>query len=159
MFGSRRRRIRALASGWAPLLAIAGSLAHAQAPAKSTAPTARVAGAPAFTGAQRTAPPSAVWVTNGGTLYNQRYSPLALINRDNVKGLKPTWRVGLNGSGSASKYSGQAQPLVFRGVIYIVTGADDVFAVDVDGGKLLWSYEAKLDDTIDTVCCGWESRG
>ena len=54
------------------------------------------------------------------------------INRDNVANLKPSWRVSLNGSGTASKYSGQGQPLVYEGVIYMVTGADDVFAVSVD---------------------------
>ena len=67
--------------------------------------------------------------------------------------------MSLNGSGSASKYSGQGQPLVYQGVVYMVTGADDVFAVDVDSGKILWSYLANLDDKIDTVCCGWSSRG
>jgi len=156
MFGSRQRRILALASGTTAWIAIAAT-AHAQ--TASTQAATRSAGVPAFTAAELTAAPSSGWITNGGNVYNQRYSPLALINRDNVKSLKPAWRVSLNGSGSASKYSGQGQPLVYRGVIYIVTGADDVFAVDVDSGKLLWTYQAKLDDTIDTVCCGWESRG
>ena len=39
---------------------------------------------PKFTAAQLTAPPVAGWFTNGGNVYNQRYSPLALINRSNV---------------------------------------------------------------------------
>jgi hypothetical protein len=115
--------------------------------------------APAFTATQLTALPTDGWLTNGGNLYNQRYSPLSLINRDNVANLKPNWRVSLNGSGSGSKYSGQGQPLVYDGVIYMVTGADDVYAVDVDTGEMLWTYEAKLDDTIDTICCGCSSRG
>jgi alcohol dehydrogenase (cytochrome c) len=115
--------------------------------------------APAFTSKDLTAWPSHGWITNGGNVYNQRYSPLALINRNNVAGLKPSWRVSLNGSGSASKYSGQGQPIVFDGVIYMVTGADDVFAIDVEDGRILWSYLANLDDAIDTVCCGWSSRG
>ena len=115
--------------------------------------------APAFKPAQLVALPRQSWPTNGGNLYNQRYSPLAQINRSNVADLKPAWRVSLNGSGIASKYSGQAQPIVHAGVIYIVTGADDVFAVSVETGKILWTYEAKLDDAIDSVCCGWLSRG
>ncbi len=115
--------------------------------------------APAFTPEQLTAPPTAGWVTNGGNLYNQRYSPLSRINRDNVAQLKPKWRTSLNGSGSGSKYSGQGQPLIYEGVIYIVTGADDVFAVDVKTGEILWVYEAHLDENINTVCCGWSSRG
>ena len=31
------------------------------------------------------------------------------------------------------------------GVIYITTGASDVFAVRVETGDILWRYEAKLD--------------
>ena len=121
--------------------------------------TVKIRTAPAFPAKELTAPPTNSWPTNGGSLYNQRYSPLTRINRSNVANLKPSWRVGLNGSAVASKYSGQAQPIVYDGVIYIVTGADDVFAVSVDTGQILWTYQAKLDEGIDAVCCGWLSRG
>ena len=72
---------------------------------------------PAFSDQQLTALPSANWITNGGNLYNQRYSPISAINRDNVKDLKGVWRTHLNGSGLGAQYSGQAQPLVYNGVI------------------------------------------
>ncbi len=45
------------------------------------------------------APPVGSWPTNGGNWYNQRYSPLTAINRDNVAGLKGVWRARLEGSG------------------------------------------------------------
>jgi quinohemoprotein ethanol dehydrogenase len=115
--------------------------------------------APAFSAKELTASPTDNWVTNGGNVYNQRYSPLTRINRDNVAQLKPQWRTHLNGSGIESKYSGQAQPLVYGGVIYVPTGANDVFALDVDTGKMLWTYQAHLDPGITVVCCGWMSRG
>lgn len=99
------------------------------------------------------------WRTNGGNLYNQRYSPLDRINRDNVAGLKGVWQARLRGSGVGTKYSGEAQPIVHDGVIYVPTGADDVFALSVETGEILWTYEAHLDATISTVCCGWSSRG
>ncbi|HEY6457575.1 MAG TPA: hypothetical protein VIY90_20035 [Steroidobacteraceae bacterium] len=82
---------------------------------------------------------------NGGNLFNQRYSPLTQINRDNVKDLKARWRTHLDGSGAGPQYSGQGQPLFYQGVLYVVTGADDVFALDVNSGAHLWSYAAKLD--------------
>ena len=104
-------------------------------------------------------PPTSGWPTNGGNLYNQRYSPLSAINRDTVANLKGVWRTRLGGSGVGDQYSGEAQPLVDDGVVYVVTGADDVFAIDVASGAILWSYEANLDPDIDTVCCGWTSRG
>ena len=115
--------------------------------------------APAFAAKQLTALPKENWITNGGNLYNQRYSQLTEINRSNVKDLKAEWRTHLNGSGVGPPFSGEAQPIVYEGVIFIITGADDVFALDVETGEHLWVYEANLDRTIDTVCCGWTSRG
>jgi quinohemoprotein ethanol dehydrogenase len=99
------------------------------------------------------------WLTNGGSLANQRYSPVDQIDTGNVKKLKGQWEAHLDGSGVAAKYSGEATPLVHNGVIYTVTGADDVFANDVATGQQLWKYEAHLEQTIDTVCCGWTNRG
>ena len=114
--------------------------------------------APAFTKQQLTSLPREAWVTNGGNLYNQRYSPLTEINKDTIKNLKAQWRVHLN-SGVGPQYSGQAQPLFYEGVLYYVTGANDVFAMDVETGKILWSYEAHLDPAHVKVCCGWVARG
>ena len=118
-----------------------------------------IALAPAFAGRDLTAPPTTGWLTNGGDWFNRRYSPLTQITRDNVAGLKAVWRTRLNGSGMGPRYSGEAQPLVHEGVIYVVTGADDVSAISVDSGEILWTYTAKLDPAIDVVCCGWTSRG
>ena len=103
--------------------------------------------------------PTDSWPTNGGDWYNRRYSPLRQIDRGNVAALKGVWRARLGGSGVGTRYSGEAQPIVQDGVIYVVTGADDVFAIGVETGETLWRYSANLDDEIDTVCCGWTSRG
>jgi len=113
---------------------------------------------PAFDNEELLAHPDSNWLTNGGNLYNQRYSPRDRINRENVANLKGVWHINL-GSGLDQRYSGEAQPIVYEGVIYVITGADDVFAVSVETGERLWSYEANLDPEIDTVCCGWTSRG
>jgi quinohemoprotein ethanol dehydrogenase len=115
--------------------------------------------APAFTAENLMEEPRDAWVTNGGTLMNQRYSPLDEIDTGNVADLKGVWMTDLAGSGVAGKYSAEAQPIVYEGVMYVPTGADDVFAVSIETGKILWRYEAKLDQKISTVCCGWLSRG
>ena len=44
-------------------------------------------------------------------------------------------------------------------MLYVATAANDVFAIDVDSGDFLWTYEANLDPGISTVCCGWTNRG
>jgi len=52
----------------------------------------KIAPAPAFTAKQLAELPTGNWVTNGGNVLNQRYSPLTFLNRDNVKDLKALWR-------------------------------------------------------------------
>lgn len=115
--------------------------------------------APAFSATQLTVPPRDGWITNGGNTFNQRYSPLDQIDRANVARLRAEWHIKLGGSGNGAKYSGQGQPIVHNGVIYMSTGADDVFAIGVDGGAILWTYRADLDEENDAVCCGWTNRG
>jgi quinohemoprotein ethanol dehydrogenase len=114
---------------------------------------------PAFTADTLVAPPTLNWITNGGNLANQRYSPLTQINKDTVRSMQAEWRVHMNGSGSGPNHSGQGEPLFYNGALYIGTGENDVFAIDVDSGEFLWTYQANLDPNRVNVCCGWVSRG
>jgi alcohol dehydrogenase (cytochrome c) len=113
------------------------------------------------------------WLTSGGSTTNERFSSLNQINVTNVSQLKGVFRThlvtastgglaneaaGVLRAGDA-KYSGESQPLVYDGVIYISTGADDVFAVSASTGKIIWEYQAHLNQNISTVCCGWLNRG
>src|SRR5215831_12747529 len=75
------------------------------------------------------------WVTNGGNMTNQRYSTLKQIDTGNVKQLKGAWMTRLKGSGFGGKYSAEATPLVRNGIMYLVTGNDDVFAVNAKTGE------------------------
>jgi alcohol dehydrogenase (cytochrome c) len=109
--------------------------------------------------AELTAPPTTGWPTNGGNLYNQRYSPLTAIDTSTVTRLGGVWRTHLRGSGAAPQYSGAAQPIVHDGVAYISTGANDVFALSVETGDILWEYRAGIDGRITSVCCGWNNKG
>ena len=103
--------------------------------------------------------PQTSWSTNGANLFNQRHSSLTQINRDNVKTVKAVWRASLRGSGLDRRNSGQAQAVVSDGVLYTITGNDDVFAISIDTGEVLWEYQANLDAANVAVCCGWVSRG
>ncbi|PYR34801.1 MAG: quinonprotein alcohol dehydrogenase [Acidobacteria bacterium] len=98
------------------------------------------------------------WVTNGGNLTNQRYSTLRQINTSNVTQLKGAWMTRLN-SGFGGKFSFEASPLVKDGIMYVITGSDDVFALNAKTGQPLWEYRAGLDRRISTLCCGWVNRG
>ena len=119
----------------------------------------RISAAPDFSADELLSLPAENWITNGGNLFNQRYSTLDQINRDNIDDVKAVWRVSLNGSGMEQGYSAQAQALFYEGVIYVVTGDNDVFAVEVETGEFLWTYEADVDFENAVVCCGRLSRG
>ena len=98
------------------------------------------------------------WVTNGGNLTNQRYSTLTQIDTSNVKRLKGAWMTRLNGSGFDGKYSFEATPLVKDGIMYVITGNDDVFALNAKSGKILWEYRSGISANR-AHCCGRANRG
>src|SRR6201997_5093036 len=99
------------------------------------------------------------WVTNGGNLTNQRYSTLNQIDTTNVKQLKGAWRTRLSRSGYGSRYSAEATPLVKDGIIYMVTGDDDVFALNAKTGEFLWKHWSRMDQRKTKACCASLSRG
>ena len=61
----------------------------------------------------------------------QRFSPLAHINRDNVKRLVPAWSYTM-----ADNRGQEAQPLVKDGVLYL-TDHEKTVAIDALSGKQL----------------------
>ena len=116
--------------------------------------------APAFSASQLSAAAGSDWITNGGSLTNERYSSLDQIKTTNVSKLKLAWQTHLDGSGASKVYSQESTPLVYHGVMYISTGNDDVFALDAATGKHLWTYRSHIPvKQITTVCCGFSNRG
>jgi alcohol dehydrogenase (cytochrome c) len=136
---------------------ILGALAFSLAATAADEPVIRKA--PAFKAAELSAQPRDGWFTNGGSLSNQRYSPLDQINKSNVSSMKAVWRASLRGSGMSPRAGNQAQPLVYDGVVYIMTGDNDAFAVSVDTGQVLWEYRPGIDPKVARPCCSWVGRG
>ncbi len=98
--------------------------------------------APAFTVEELRARPAENWITNGGGLTNQRFSPLDQINQSNIASLRAEWRAGLN-SATGPGNSGEAQILAYGDTLYVSTGDNDVFALDVDSGDILWAWHGR----------------
>jgi hypothetical protein len=96
------------------------------------------------------------WVTNGGNLTNQRYSTLKRINTTNVKQLNGAWRTRLKRSGFGTKYSAEATPLVKDGIMYMVTGNDDVFALNGKTGDILWQPGRRQARAVVGSAGGWQ---
>jgi quinohemoprotein ethanol dehydrogenase len=141
----------------AAVAAVSGVAIAAHCAAQPSAEPRRIAAAPAFDSRQLTAHPTTDWITNGGNVFNQRYSPLTLLDRDNVKDLKALWRTSM-GTGAAPNNSGQAQILHHAGTLFVINGANDVFALDADTGAILWTYRGNPDPRAG-VPMGRSSRG
>src|SRR5712691_1587171 len=137
----------------APALATPNGLAG-----KATAAVA-IPGIPAFAPTDLVGFPTDNWPTNGGNYGQDRYSPLNQVNTGNVATLKAVWHIHLDGSATGSKYRGEGTPIVWGGVMYAVTGNDDVFALDAATGQRLWTHLSNVVPFMDTICCGWDARG
>jgi alcohol dehydrogenase (cytochrome c) len=75
------------------------------------------------------------WMMTSRTYDNQRFSPLNQINKKNVSQLRMSWARGI-ASGKQ-----ETIPIVYRGVMYVITPAPSVQALDATNGDLLWEYK------------------
>ncbi|MBL8216701.1 MAG: pyrroloquinoline quinone-dependent dehydrogenase [Bryobacterales bacterium] len=85
--------------------------------------------------------PAAEWRYYGGDQHATRYSPLAQINRSNIRKLDVAWVHHSAASNSRYRGSVECTPLVVDGVMYIVGAALRVQALDAATGRLLWTWE------------------
>ena len=93
------------------------------------------------------------WVMYGGSYDNARYSPLADINRGNVKQLAPAW---IFQSGIAGQL--EAAPIVADGVLYLTAAFNNLYALDAKSGDIIWHYEHQMPSDL-RICCGPTNRG
>lgn len=93
------------------------------------------------------------WPSYGRDYTNQRFSPLARINRDNVAKLAPAWQYK---SGIDATF--QATPIVADGVMYLSLPFSHVVALDAKTGQQLWRYE-HIRRKDYKMCCGPANRG
>jgi glucose dehydrogenase len=85
------------------------------------------------------------WPVPGGDWGHTRYSTLTQITPDNVKNLQGAWFTRLNGSGLDLKETQEATPIVRDGIMYLPTGAMDIFAVNAKTGAIIWQYVSDVD--------------
>lgn len=124
------------------VVCLMGSVAHAELPASVQGPIVSIQ-----------YPRSDSWPSYGRDYTNQRYSPLAQINRSNISQLGPQWSFK-----SGIKGSFQATPIVVDGVMYLSLPYNHVVALDAKNGKELWRYQHHLRSDRK-LCCGPANRG
>src|ERR1700674_4966494 len=86
------------------------------------------------------------WLMNHRTYDGQRFSPLARINKANVKGLKIAYAVPLAGT-TGNEYS-EATPLVEDGFLYVTDSWGVLYKIDGrsgDVGRIVWRMDPKQE--------------
>jgi quinoprotein glucose dehydrogenase len=88
------------------------------------------------------------WPTYGGGLSAQHYSARTQINRSNVRDLVVAWTYhtgALRKPGHTNRRSNfEANPILWRGRLYLDTPYDEVFALDATTGTKVWSYDPEV---------------
>lgn len=95
------------------------------------------------------------WLSYGRTYSEQRFSPLAQINADNVGQLELAWFHDLD-----TNRGQEATPIVVDGVMYTSTAWSKVVALDAASGQALWTYDPQVPGaTAIKACCDVVNRG
>src|SRR5205085_6914737 len=82
------------------------------------------------------------WLMNHRSYDAQRFSPLARINKDNVKNLKLAYAVPIGGT--ATNENLESTPLAEDGYLYVVDLWGVVYKIDVrsgDMGRIVWRMD------------------
>jgi quinoprotein glucose dehydrogenase len=96
---------------------------------------------PATAGAQSQPKSRTEWLNNRGDLASTSYSPLGLINRDNVSKLRIAWRWKSDNFGATPEFYYRVTPLMADGVLYTTAGIRrTVVAIDAITGETLWMH-------------------
>src|SRR5438046_5296858 len=82
------------------------------------------------------------WPVYGGAPENQHYSPLAQINKSNVKQLQVAWAFDTAESGGL-----QTSPIEIDGVLFGISPSQKIFAVDAATGQLKWKFDSGVPGT------------
>lgn len=95
---------------------------------------------------------SGEWLTFSGAYDGQRHSRLDQVSRGNVDNLKLRWIFQL----PTDPKHVETTPLVAGSVMYLTGPSNEVWALDVQSGRVLWSYKRDLPEQLP----GWRlNRG
>jgi quinohemoprotein ethanol dehydrogenase len=95
------------------------------------------------------------WMSTGRTYDEQRFSPLAEIDVDNVVELGLAWWGDFNIGRTQ-----EATPIHVDGVIYVTTAWSNVRAYDARSGEPIWEFDAQVPGEWGIrACCDVVNRG
>ncbi len=96
---------------------------------------------------------TSAWLMYGGNFENWRYSPLTIVNRDNVNKLQAAWMFQTGIPGQL-----EAAPIVADGILYLTASYNNLYALDAVTGAVLWHHEHQMPSDL-VICCGPTNRG
>jgi quinohemoprotein ethanol dehydrogenase len=95
------------------------------------------------------------WLVHGRTHDEQRFSPLAQIDRENVSRLGLAWSYA-----TGTKRGLEATPIVVDGVLYATGSWSVVYALDAATGRELWRFDPQVPRAKGRdACCDVVNRG
>ncbi len=95
------------------------------------------------------------WLTHGRTYDEQRFSPLAEINKNNVDELGLAWYFDV-----PTHRGMEATPIVVDGRMYVTGSWSIVYALDAATGEELWRYDPEVPKYwVQYTCCDAVNRG
>ena len=95
------------------------------------------------------------WPQHGRNAAEQRFSPLAQVDRANVAQLGLAWSYQFRQPRGV-----EATPIVVDGVMYVTGPWSTVYALDARTGRELWVYDPKVPGAKAAhACCDVVNRG
>jgi quinohemoprotein ethanol dehydrogenase len=95
------------------------------------------------------------WLASGRDFGKTHYSPLELINQQNVARLGFAWQLE-----TGTVRGMEATPIVVDGVMYTSGVAGRVYSLAAATGKVLWQFEPEINGRVNRgACCDMVNRG
>jgi len=90
------------------------------------------------------------WNVYGGTKDAMHYSSLTEVDTNNVSQLRVAWTYHTGDADTATHSQIQCNPVIIDGVMYALTPAMKLFALDAATGKKIWVFDPKISIAGDT---------
>ena len=97
---------------------------------------------------------NAEWLSYHGDSKSTHYSPLSMINKDNVGRLERAWTFR-TGDLPGERWGAETTPLKIGDTVYLCSARNKLFALDANTGQQKWTYDPQVaDDQIPyTAAC------
>ena len=95
------------------------------------------------------------WLSYGRNYEEQRYSPLTLINKDNIGDLELAWSFDMNSTRAL-----ESTPIIVDGKMFVTSEWSIVYAIDAKTGSEVWYYDPQVPKEWGRkACCDVVNRG